>query len=201
MNMRDTTSYMELRYLHEATFRCDEPGFQLLTTIPVGVHFPRDLCNSGIDLMLKCMADPVVVKVLIAPRASIRHLQLSTIRTFLSRAITAKSMPVPRFSSQGVHIRMKMCDTWIVDGFYHDQMLMSDFGDSWWRTPALLGCRSQMRLVVNSRTANPDRRLEDFVSTDDHGQRFAKIFLVLQLASWWWRWIRCQWPESDQGQE
>ena len=38
-----------------------------------------------------------------------------------------------------------------------------------------------MRLVCNGRTANPERQLSEYAQTDDHGKRFVKIFLVLEM--------------------
>ena len=90
-------------------------------------------------------------------------------------------MPYPRMSAEGVCVRVKMCDSWIVDAVYHAKTLMGDFCDSWFRITSIFGEPSNMRLVCQSRSANPDKMLEDYVSVDEHGIRYVKNFLVLQL--------------------
>ena len=84
-------------------------------------------------------------------------------------------------SAEGVCVRVKMCDSWIVDAVYHAKTLMGDFCDSWFRITSIFGEPSNMRLVCQNRSANPDKMLEDYVSVDEHGIRYVKIFLVLQL--------------------
>lgn len=203
MEMHDANSRMDLGYLRNAAFMSDSIGYSMVSSIPIVVRFLRDLNMTGIETMLQALGwhavmhfedctEPPSVKLMIIPRAGVKHLSFDTVRSFLAHAIAAKAMPYPRMSTDGVCVRVKLCDSWVVDAVYHAQTLLGDFAESWYRVTSLFGEPSHMRLVCQNRSANPDRTLEDYVSTDENGIKFIKIFLVLQL--------RGGGPKNAQGQ-
>lgn len=192
MEMHDFNSRMELGYMRNAAFRTDSVGFSMISTISTVVRFLRDLNLTGIESVLQALGwhavmhfedcnEPPTVKMMIIPRAGVKHLSLETVKSFLAHAIAAKAMPYPRLSTDGVCVRVKMCESWIVDAVYHAKTLMGDFCESWYRITSIFGEPSNMRMVCQNRSANPERTLEDYVSVDEHGTKFVKIFLVLQL--------------------
>ena len=193
LDMHDVSSHMDLGYLRNAAFRCDGVGLVLTGVIPTVVRFLRDLNLTGIEKILQalgwhavmhledCSCDPVVVKLMIIPRAGIRHLGFDLVKSFLAHAIATKAMPCPRVSTDGIRVRVKMCDSWIVDGIYHTKMLVADFIKSWSTITTIFGEPSQMRAVCQNRSANPDWQIGDYALDDDHGQKNVKMFLVLQL--------------------
>ena len=203
VEMHDFNARMELGYLRNAAFRTDSVGFYMISTTPIVVRFLRDLNLTGIELVLQAMGwhavmhfddcrETPVVRLMILPRAGVKHLTQESVRSFLAHAIAAKAMPYPRMSTDGICVRVKMCDSWVVDAVYHSKTLIGDFCDSWFRITSIFGEPSNMRMICQNRSANPDRTLEDYVSVDEHGIRFVKIFLVLQL--------RGGGPKNAQGQ-
>ena len=101
VEMHDFNSRMELGYLRNAAFRTDSVGFSMISTIPTVVRFLRDLNLTGIELVLQAIGwhavmhfedcrDPPTVKLMIIPRAGVKHLAMETVKSFLAMPLLPK---------------------------------------------------------------------------------------------------------------
>eukprot|EP00435_Cladocopium_sp_Y103_P021646 s885_g5.t1 len=184
--------HMDLEILRTSTLRQDGPSFTMVGSVPTVIRLMRDLSTTGIEALLRAMGwmtamsisdcrEPTQVQLHLMPRAGVRHLTSTTVQSFLAHALTIRAMPIPRGFDNGILVKAKLADSWVLVGNFPPETRMSVFIDPWYQATTFFGRPSRLRIICNSAQANPDRCLEEYARTNEMGERFAKLFLVLQL--------------------
>ena len=190
----ESEQYLDADYLNSVAMRDEGPMLSLTGSVPTIVRFMRDLHATGIEEILQTLGwqtvmhiessqDPAIVKMMIMPRIDMRCITKEVIVDFLISAVTMRTMPLPAFVPQGpqVRVRVKLWETWILDGMYPPDMPTKVFADPWAKAAALLAETSQMRMIGNGKRLNPDFPISEYVHNDEYGHPYLKVYLVLQL--------------------
>eukprot|EP00435_Cladocopium_sp_Y103_P062220 s664_g23.t2 len=184
--------HMDLEVIRSSTLRQDGPSFTMVGAVSTVVRFMRDLSATGIEALLRAMGwvtamsisdsrPPAQVQLHLMPKAGVRHLTLTTVRSFLAHALTIRAMPIPGGIDGDIMVKVKLADSWVLVGRFPPEVRMSIFIDPWYQATSFFGQPARLRMICNSAQVNPDRCLEEYTRTNELGERFAKLFLVLQL--------------------
>eukprot|EP00435_Cladocopium_sp_Y103_P057264 s169_g19.t1 len=184
--------HMDLEVIRSSTLRQDGPSFTMVGSVSTVIRFMRDLSATGIEALLRAMGwvtamsisdsrPPVQVQLHLMPKAGVRHLALTTVRSFLAHALTIRAMPIPVGADGDITVKVKLADSWVLVGRFPPEVRMSIFIDPWYQATSFFGQPTRLRIICNSAQVNPDRCLEEYTRTNELGERFAKLFLVLQL--------------------
>eukprot|EP00435_Cladocopium_sp_Y103_P018274 s3651_g4.t1 len=184
--------HIDLGVIRNATLRRDGPSFTMVGSVSTVVRLMRDLSATGVEALIRAMGwitamsisdtrPPVQVQLHLMPKTGVRHLSQTTMESFLAHALTIRSMPIPSGLDGDILVKVKLADSWILVGRFHPDTSMSIFVDPWYRATTFFGRPSRLRMICNSAQANPDRCLGEYARTNEMGERFAKLFLVLQL--------------------
>eukprot|EP00435_Cladocopium_sp_Y103_P012417 s727_g3.t1 len=184
--------HMDLEVIRSSTLRQDGPSFTMVGSVSTVIRFMRDLSATGIEALLRAMGwvtamsisdsrPPVQVQLHLMPKAGVRHLAQTTVRSFLAHALTIRAMPIPGGANGDITVKVKLADSWVLVGKFPPEVRMSIFIDPWYQATSFFGQPTRLRIICNSAQVNPDRCLEEYTRTNELGERFAKLFLVLQL--------------------
>eukprot|EP00435_Cladocopium_sp_Y103_P034812 s309_g9.t1 len=121
------------------------------------------------------------VQLHITPRVGVRHIRDATVKVFLMYALAIRAMPVPRGVLDGIYVKIKLVDSWVLVGHFPEDMRMGSFVRSWHIATSLFGNPSEMSIICASKQISPDSLLGSHARLNEQGERFAKIFLVLHL--------------------
>eukprot|EP00435_Cladocopium_sp_Y103_P028852 s1474_g7.t1 len=184
--------HMDLEPLRDSTLRQDGPSFTMVGSVSLVVRFMRDLSATGIEALLRAVGwvtamsisdcrQPVQVQLHLMPKAGVRHLALTTVRSFMAHALTIRAMPIPGNMEGSILVKVKLADSWVLVGRFSPEVRMAIFIQPWNQATNFFGRPSRLRIICNSAQANPDRCLAEYARTNELGERFAKLFLVLEL--------------------
>eukprot|EP00435_Cladocopium_sp_Y103_P006454 s588_g2.t1 len=184
--------HFDIDILRTSTLRQDGPSFTMVGSVSLVVRLMRDLSTTGIEALLRAMGwitamsisdcrEPVQVQLHLMPKAGVRHLSLTTVQSFLAHALTIRAMPTPSGLAEGIQVKVKLADSWVLVGRFPPEVRMAIFIDPWYKATSFFGRPSRLRIICNSAQANPDRCLVEYARTNELGEQFAKLFLVLQL--------------------
>eukprot|EP00435_Cladocopium_sp_Y103_P008923 s91_g2.t1 len=184
--------HLDIDMLRNATLRQDGPSFSMVGSVASVVRLLRDLSTTGIEALLRAMGwitamsisdcrEPVQVQLHVMPKAGVRHLSLTTVQSFMAHALTIRAMPIPSGLAEGIQVKVKLADSWVLVGRFPPNVRMAIFIDPWYKATSFFGRPSRLRIICNSAQANPDRCLVEYARTNELGEQFAKLFLVLQL--------------------
>eukprot|EP00435_Cladocopium_sp_Y103_P043937 s1625_g12.t1 len=184
--------HMDLGILRNATLRQDGPSFTMVGSVSSVVRLMRDLSATGIEALLRAIGwitamsisdcrEPVQVQLHLMPKAGVRHLSLTTVQSFMAHALTIRAMPIPGGLADGTLVKVKLADSWVLVGRFSPEVRMAIFIDPWYKATSFFGRPSRLRIICNSAQANPERCLVEYARTNELGEQYAKLFLVLQL--------------------
>eukprot|EP00435_Cladocopium_sp_Y103_P006334 s3326_g2.t1 len=192
MDVPADEQHIDLAILRSSTLRQDGPSFTMVGSVSTVVRLMRDLSTTGIEALLRAMGwvtamsisdcrEPVQVQLHLMPRAGVRHLSQTTVQSFMAHALTIRAMPIPYGIEGGILVKVKLADSWVLVGRFPPEVRMAIFIDSWYQATSFFGRPSRLRIICNSAQANPDRSLAEYARTNELGEQYAKLFLVLQL--------------------
>eukprot|EP00438_Fugacium_kawagutii_P031939 Skav201880 [mRNA] locus=scaffold550:187977:193148:- [translate_table: standard] len=114
------------------------------------------------------------------PGAPTRY--LSTVKGFLVTAITYLLMPSPpRVYVDGVHVKVKLWDTWVVDAAFPPLMPVGKFNEPWFLASSFVNESTRMRMIAGGKQLSDEFTLADYAKPNHLGQPTLSIHLVLQL--------------------